>query len=767
MASEYKPHRLFSLAAAGAAGFAATLAQILILRELLVFFFGNELCVGFALAGWLVWNAVGSRWAAACEWRTIDPAELLGLLLIGLAVMTPMTMVLVRAAGLIFAVPIGESPSFAKMLAISFGAGILVCPFSGAIFAASWAMFFSRDEQRSPLSPVAIYLAEAGSSAVGGLVFFFVWLPRLTSFASAVLTAAVLIAVAGWILAPWRFAGRRLTVNIIWFVTVGGLAAVFSLIGRIDDQTRLWQWGDGFMAVRDTAYHNVAIAGSAGQVSVFVNGAWSFSLPDRQSAEYGVHPVMLQHPCPRQVLLIGGGVGGQIRELLKHPGIERVDYVTPDPALIQFVHPYLPPAVRASLADDRVRCYFQDARLFLKNRGNRYDLILMNVGDPISAAINRFYTREFYLEIRQHLAEGGLFSFEVSGGKEMLGPVQARFLASFRQTLGQVFGGVGILPGDRNRFVAGEKSIVLSAGEGILLERIVARKLKLAYIRPDTLSEMFDPMRTGYLKELLDQIEGGPINRDLAPACYANYMMLWGTQRHRLSHRIFEALERFGIGGVWGAMMIVGGLMWYFFRTASRQGRRRAVALCVGTTGATVMAIQLILLLTFQIIAGFLYRQLALIIAFFMAGLAVGAGMAIFRQGREGHGGGSDFRRLLFLQLCVCGSPLLFLFVLFALRASWAAPVSAVYSGWMFTMMAFGMGVTGGCHFAQAVSVTTRVGGETARIGGRLYAVDLLGAAAGVSAAALFVVPLFGVVHCLLLFSAVSLLGLVALLSSA
>ena len=168
------------------------------------------------------------------------------------------------------------------------------------------------------------------------------------------------------------------------------------------------------MGVYDTAYHNIAVVKKNGQVSVFTNGLWSFSEPDRFSAEQGAHLALLQHPNPKTILLLGGGIAGLLEEVLKQPGIRHIDYVEPDPDLIDLLTPHLLPATVRSLRHPRVRLVHQDPRIFMSRSRTRYDVVLMNSGDPITAQMNRFYTQEFYANVKQRLSPGGIFSFAVS-----------------------------------------------------------------------------------------------------------------------------------------------------------------------------------------------------------------------------------------------------------------------------------------------------------------------------------------------------------------
>ena len=143
-------------------------------------------------------------------------------------------------------------------------------------------------------------------------------------------------------------------------------------------------------------------------------------------------------------------------------------------------------------------------------------LSLMNMGDPITAQMNRFYTEEFFAHVKQRLSSGGIFSFAVSGGESMLGPTQARFLGSIKKTLLQIFPKTLIFPGDQIRFFATDTSGELLSDYSVLANRIFKRNLQLTYIREDILQDALSPFRLDYLKSILARMTGKPIE-DICP----------------------------------------------------------------------------------------------------------------------------------------------------------------------------------------------------------------------------------------------------------
>ena len=149
---------------------------------------------------------------------------------------------------------------------------------------------------------------------------------------------------------------------------------------------------------------------AATQRSLYQNGKLSFTYPDPPAAESAAHLPMVQHPRPRSVLLLGGGPGGIVEEVLQHPSVERVSYVELDPLVVESVRRHFPPRATRLLADPRVRVFLGDARAFLKHSAGRYDVVINAEGPPTTAQANRYYTVEFFREVAGVLAPGGVFA---------------------------------------------------------------------------------------------------------------------------------------------------------------------------------------------------------------------------------------------------------------------------------------------------------------------------------------------------------------------
>lgn len=119
------------------------------------------------------------------------------------------------------------------------------------------------------------------------------------------------------------------------------------------------------------------------------------------------HVPLFTHPNPKNVLVIGGGDGGTVREILKHPQVEKVRLVEIDCRVVEVAKEYLP-EISGGLDDPRVEVLYEDGIKFLQNPPELFDIILVDSSDPVGPAVGLF-TREFYQSIYDALKPDGLF----------------------------------------------------------------------------------------------------------------------------------------------------------------------------------------------------------------------------------------------------------------------------------------------------------------------------------------------------------------------
>lgn len=120
-----------------------------------------------------------------------------------------------------------------------------------------------------------------------------------------------------------------------------------------------------------------------------------------------VHPAMLTAKDPRNVLIVGGGEGATIREVLKYDSVKKVDVIDIDEELINLCKEHLEVMHKGSFYDPRVNLKFTDGREYVKNCKDRYDVIIIDITDPTEGTSQPLYTKEFYTYAKNVLSNEG------------------------------------------------------------------------------------------------------------------------------------------------------------------------------------------------------------------------------------------------------------------------------------------------------------------------------------------------------------------------
>lgn len=164
-----------------------------------------------------------------------------------------------------------------------------------------------------------------------------------------------------------------------------------------------------------TAYQRLTITRSGDDVRLFIDGNLQFASSDEyRYHEALVHPVLADAPRARRALVLGGGDGLAVRELLRYPGLESIDLVDLDPGMTRIFSrdPLLVRLNRGSLVDPRVRVHNADAMRWLEDhvraRGEPYDVALVDLPDPNNFSLGKLYTASFYRLLARALADDGV-----------------------------------------------------------------------------------------------------------------------------------------------------------------------------------------------------------------------------------------------------------------------------------------------------------------------------------------------------------------------
>ena len=176
-------------------------------------------------------------------------------------------------------------------------------------------------------------------------------------------------------------------------------------------------YADEIVYAKDTAYQRIVITHGRGSFQLFLNGGLQFSSADEyRYHEALVHPAFSLKPGAKRILVCGGGDGLAVREILKHPGVEKVTLVDLDPAMTTLAAqmPLLRELNKGALLDRRVEVVNQDAMVWLNEQRQLepYDLAFMDFPDPHNYSVGKLYTTRFYKLLRRALAPDGITAIQ-------------------------------------------------------------------------------------------------------------------------------------------------------------------------------------------------------------------------------------------------------------------------------------------------------------------------------------------------------------------
>jgi len=197
-----------------------------------------------------------------------------------------------------------------------------------------------------------------------------------------------------------------------------------------------------------------------------------------------VHPAFFYQSKPEKILIIGGGDGGVLREVVKHP-VKEIFLVDIDKKVIEVSKKYLPSVSKGGFSDKRLKIFNEDALKFIERYNNFFDVIIDDLTDPTGPSV-ALWTTKFYRYIFQALKENGVAAFQTAYLKEP-------FAKKARKNLRKVFpffkihkAFVGCFPFDEHTFSIGSKNINLDkVNFETISKRFEKLNLKTKYYSPE------------------------------------------------------------------------------------------------------------------------------------------------------------------------------------------------------------------------------------------------------------------------------------------
>ena len=730
-------------------GFTSLTVQILLIREFLITFSGNELTIGLVLANWIILEALGASLLAGASLKSKKPHLAYALLQLGITLYLPLSIFFIRTVKNAIGLTPGEGMGILPILLSSF---FILAPLSfldGVQF--PFGCRILSDARGKPLESCGrAYILEAAGFIIAGPVFTYILITRMNSFSIASLLGLLNLFSAVLLLKDrlWDLFTKSLFI-IINILLILVILAFFGPAEKLQKISINKQWrGQEVLNYKNTIYGNLAVTKSKNQYSFYSNGIPLITapIPDIAYAEELVHFTMLAHPAPKNVLLLSGGPGGIIKEILKYP-IKKLAYAELDPALIKLITDFPTALTSEELSDRRLDIQYIDGRRFLRLEKSQYDVVILNLPMPSTLQLNRFYTHEFFANVKSVLTKDGIFGFSLPGSLSYLNKPLRNLNGSILNTLTSVFY-VNILPGDFNLYLASGSSFSLNPE--LFLKRLEKNNIRTRILNKSHLEYRMHPR---WLKWFSDSLSGvGRIrkNFDLLPSGTFYSLYYWSTIFSQGLDGFFKALDKLNFRIALISLLLAGVIL-FILKLAVPKLKKAFIGLAIGTTGFLGMSSNLILIYAYQSFYGFIFSYLALLVTAFMSGLTLGGWQMTRRLTKIKN----DFFSFSKIELAI-----VIFSITLAMLLSFLNRSPSLNLAWIFFVFSAVAGYLVGAEFPLANKIYWQDKTYT-KTAGMLYSWDLLGAWLAALLVSVVLVPVIGIIKTCFLLAILKIISLI------
>ncbi len=714
-------------------GITSVISQLLIIRETTINFYGNEFFIGWVIFCWLFWTGIGS-FILGIVFSQKNSLNLLIIchLFIGLFLIVQLP--LFRFANQLLNTSTGQINDLVPSLFYTLFALAPLCLFLGLQFAAA-TRFWNENIGKETTGKIIglAYFWETLGFALGGFLFAYIFV---------LLRELDLISILGWlnVICASIFVFSKKKSFVLKFCTIALIFVTsFSLIvsEKIDKFTKSLRFPHQELILsKNSQYGNIAVTKTLNQYNFYESGlllGTSGEDPQKQL----IHLPLLYHQNPKQVLLIGNGINGTINEILKH-NPQKIYYLEIDPLLIETAKEYLSPQIKEGFLSPKVEIVNVDARNFIKATQEKFDLIIVNLPNPSTALINRFYTQNFFVEAKAKMNPEGVFTISTSSLHNYLGPEIENLDISVFGALKAVFPYVLSLPEENNIFIAASQELNYSAQE--IADRLVQRKIENNWVNQ---AYLLNRLTNDRIKKFLSLAESHAVspNQDQLPKTYYYQLAYWLSLFHPSAAKFFLFIEKISFLWFVLGLCLIFLLITILIIKKRKENSRNFLILILLISGFSLMASEMILILGFQIFYGNIYLKIATIITALMIGMAMGCYFVteIIEKTKTKAIVIIHFSFILVLLLILLRFHFLFN----------APPKPLGFVEIIFNLTALIVGVLIGGEFPLINKFYLENIKNPGKKTGIIYGADLFGSCLGASLLSIFLMPIFGIYNCL------------------
>ncbi|MBN1626918.1 MAG: hypothetical protein JW944_10375 [Deltaproteobacteria bacterium] len=657
-------------------GISSISVQLVVIREFLAQFNGNEMTISVAVFSWLLLTGVGSYAAKFIKPASVTIYSLLALI----AAIWPIPqMIMIRhfREGVFIH---GASPGFYHIFIFILAVIAVYCLLSGFILPLSLNVLRANGYTSTSGD---IYITDNIGDISGGIIFSFILVYWATPFQAIAITSS--LAVLSTMALLYIKGNRRLLAGAV--LLIAGFYTV-ALNANLETLSLSGQYGD-IVKYLESPYGRVVVTREGSQHTFWESGLPLYSDENIMESEERVHYPLSQRKQIGNILIISGGLGETLSEAQKHrPG--HIDYLELDPWLTGAAE-----EIGILIKRPNLDIINADARNYIKNSEKKYDAIIVNLPDPDTFQINRFFTNEFFRLVKDALNEDGILSFSLEYSENFVSSIRRKKLSTMYNTAGSVFKHVEIIPAARAYFICSDGEISMDI-PALLRDKSVST----TYIEGFYYGNVTDD-RVERIRSAIDR--GVDINSDFMPGMVRIVFQEWFSQYDT---------------SPWLFIFIIAVIFAIYLFFVKRE------EYILFSTGMAVMGTEMLIIFTFQVIYGYIYLRIGAVVTSFLLGLLPGAILGKGYKGRPG---------LMASEVIILG--LLFIFL------TWGTLLNVDIPQIWFFIYCFMFSFCCGFQFP----FITRIMGENSRPIAGCLAADFAGAAVGTILVGAFLIPSIGI----------------------
>lgn len=742
-------------------GFIAITAQTILLRELLVVALGNEIIFGIFLANWLMGIFFGSLLGGWIGTKTNKIREVFLTSLVLMIVMIPLAITLIRNLYQLTGTLAGTYIDFFEIFTFSTFIILPVAFFIGFTFPLA-SNLKKEDKHLSgkKISLMAkVYIFEALGFLCGGfLTSFFL----IGSFNSYRIISLVVLPLLIFLAINTKKLGHTFLFYLIICLLVLDFYSLHihggsTILNQITIENRWHSISRSKLVYTvDSKFQNIAIGQNYEQFNVYCNGQFSSIFPEKNDQTIMAAHLISQHPNPKNILIIGEAISGLAQQLLKY-NINKITSIEIDAKLVNAIKIYLPDSEKKILSDKRLSLKIKDGKKWIKSRiknqgeADLFDIIFLNISEPSTLFLNRYYTVEFYQDLSRVLKTKGVLGLRVTSSENYAQGFVSNYTTSLYNTLKKLFPNIIIAPGEKNFFFASKISGIISDSPEVLASRykntgVAPRKLGLIF------RSIYPPEKTAFIKKFLESNKSNILNTNEKPISLFYYNKILGWINNKKTENFFNFFEKQDLTNLVMFILVMFSLrlLYLLIKSKMMKGKQKKrdtdlsfhITLCTLNGGFFGLSVELLIIYSFQNIYGYVYQIIGFIIALFMAGLPVGALLST---------------KILKSAKCSRKNQIAFLLIIQTIMiiVSLAFPQMLKFfnefytiSNILFFILTIIIGIIIGAIFPLAISLHLNGKFRMEKTAGIINAADHLGAALGAFFSGAILLPILGLIKC-------------------